>query len=226
MKLDKATLVTTLAVSLAIANVTAAKLAYFDVPFVGGVAVPAGFVGIGVAFLCTDLLGELYGKADARSAVNGTIVALVVAYALIYVAISMPVAPFYGAHSAYTTTLGASANVVLASILTLLVSQNVDVSVFHRLKAYTDGSHRWLRNVGSTTISQFVDTVLFITLAFGVFPRLFGGEPTAWAVIPSLIVGQYVVKLALVGLDTPLFYLGTWLSSEDSNPSSTETVVE
>lgn len=215
MNFSKATLVTTLAVSLAIANVTAAKLAFFDVPLLGGVAVPAGFVGIGVAFLCTDLLGELHGKKAARSAVNGTIVALVIAYGLIYVAIQMPVAPFYEVHDAYVMTLGASANVVLASILTLFVSQNVDVSIFHRLREYTSGNHRWLRNVGSTTISQFVDTVLFITLAFGVFPRLFGGEPTAWAVIPTLVVGQYVVKLVLVALDTPLFLVGAWVSSDD-----------
>jgi len=201
----KAILVTTFAVSLAIANVTAAKLAFFNLPVVGGVAVPAGFVAIGVGFLCTDLISELYGKETARSVVNGTVVALIVAYGLIYAAILMPVAPFYGAHSAYTTTLGASANIVLASILTVLVSQNIDVSVFHWIAARTDV--KAARNVGSTVVSQFVDTTLFIVLGFVVFPVVFGGQVTPLVAVPSLILGQYVVKVVVALGDTPLFYL-------------------
>ena len=214
MKLGKATLVTTFAVALAIANVTAAKLAFFDIPLLGGVAVPAGFVAIGVAFLCTDLLGELYGRDVARSVVNGTVIALAVAYALIYVAILMPAAPFYEAHNAYVSTLGASASVVGASILTILISQNIDVSVFHWLRSRTGGRHKWLRNIGSTAVSQAVDTTLFITLSFVVLPSVLGGQPLPLATIPTLIVGQYVAKLAIVGLDTPFFYGLSWLGTE------------
>jgi len=212
MKFTKATLTVTFAVSLAIANVTAAKLAFFDLPVVGGVAVPAGFLAIGVGFLCTDLLSELYGKDTARSVVNGTVVALVVAYGLIYSAIWMPVAPFYPAHEAYITTLGSSANIVLASILTVLVSQNIDVSIFHRIAARTDV--KAARNVGSTAVSQFVDTALFIVLGFVVFPVVFGGTLTPLAAIPSLIVGQYVVKLVVALGDTPLFYLFSGLTND------------
>lgn len=205
MERCKAILVTTFAVSLAIANVTAAKLAFFDLPVVGGVAVPAGFVAIGVGFLCTDLISELYGKETARSVVNGTVVALVVAYGLIYTAIWMPVAPFYSVHSAYVTTLGASANIVLASIVTVLVSQNIDVSVFHRIAARTE--IKAARNIGSTVVSQFVDTTLFILLGFVVFPFAMGGSVTPLVAIPSLIIGQYVVKVVVALGDTPLFYL-------------------
>jgi len=207
MQFGKATLTTVFAVSLAIANVTAAKLAFFQLPVIGGVAVPAGFLAIGVAFLCTDLISEFYGKETARAVVNGTVVALVVAYGLIYAAIWMPVAPFYPVHSAYVTTLGASANIVLASIITVLVSQNIDVSVFHAIAERTDA--RAARNVGSTAVSQVVDTSLFIILGFVVFPTLLGGTVTALAVVPSLIIGQYVLKLVVVLLDTPVFYVAS-----------------
>jgi conserved hypothetical integral membrane protein len=194
-------------VSIAIANVSAAKLAFFDIPFLGGVAVPAGFVGIGVAFLCTDLLGELYGAPTARRAVNATVVALTVAWGLIYVAISMPAAPFFEANEAYATTLGAGGTIVLASIATTLVSQNIDVSVFAFLGEATNGDHAWIRNIGSTGVSQIVDTALFIVLAFAVLPVFLGGTTTPLAVLPELIVGQYVVKLAVAVLDTPAFYV-------------------
>ena len=109
MGLRKATLMTMFAVSLAIANITAAKLAFFIIPVIGGVAVPAVFFAVGVAFLCTDLISELCGKGIARTVVNGS----AVAYGPIYGAIWMPIAPFYPVYDACVTTLGASANMFL-----------------------------------------------------------------------------------------------------------------
>jgi uncharacterized integral membrane protein (TIGR00697 family) len=98
---------------------------------------------------------------------------------------------------------------VIAGILTTFISQNIDVSIFHRLRAFTGGSHRWLRNLGSTSVSQLVDTAVFITLAFVVLPRVLGGTVSPLAAVPGLIVGQYVVKLIVATLDTPIFYAVT-----------------
>jgi len=195
------------AVSIAIANVTAAKLAWFSIPFLGEVSVPAGFVAFGLAFLCSDLMVEFYGKEYAHKVVNGTVIALVAAYALIFIAISMPVAPFYGAHEAYITTLSSSSAIVAASIITIIVSQNIDVHVFSLIKEITSGEHKWMRNVGSTGISQAIDTVIFITLAFAFFPFLQGGEPMWGMALALTIVGQYIVKLLVALADTIPFYL-------------------
>lgn len=197
------------AISIVTANLTATKVAAFDVPLVGGVAVPAGFVAIGVAFLCSDLLAELHGREIAHRTVNATVIGLAVAYGLVYVAIEMPAAPFYEHASAYATVLGGSSAIVTASVLTTVVSQNVDVAVFHRLHEVTDGRHRWLRNLGSTMTSQLLDTAVFIVLAFAVLPTVLGGTTTPLAVLPSLIVGQYVVKVIVAALDTPIFYVVT-----------------
>lgn len=222
MNFGKSVLMTVFGVSLAIANVTAAKIAFIDVPLLGGVAVPAGFIAIGVAFLCTDLLGELYGREAARHAVNATIIALAVGWTLVYAAIWLPAAPFYEGSAAFTSVLGASTSIVAASILTMLVSQNIDVSVFHYLREHTSGRHKWLRNVGSTATSQLVDTALFIGLGFVVFPPVFGGTAVPLAVIPTMIVGQYVVKVGVAMADTPLFYV---LSGVSERLSVVEHVV-
>lgn len=187
--------------SLVTANIVAAKIAFF-----GGFAVPAGFLAIGVGFLCTDLLGELYGKTVARKTVNATVVALVVAWGLVYSAIAFPSAPFYDA-SAFNAVMGASGTIVTASILTTLVSQNVDVSVFHWVNEYTDGSHAWARNISSTAVSQLVDTTLFIVLGFVVLPSFMGGTVTPLVVVPVMILGQYAVKLVVAVADTPVFYV-------------------
>jgi uncharacterized integral membrane protein (TIGR00697 family) len=203
----RTTLAVVFGVSLAIANVTASKLAFFQLPVIGGVAVPAGFVAIGVAFLCSDLLAELYGRKVAHRTVNATVVALAIAYALVYVSIWMPTAPFYPLGSEFTAVLGAGGTIVAASIITTLVSQHVDVTVFHRLMDVTNGQYKFVRNLGSTGVSQLVDTTLFIVLGFVVLPPVLGGTTTPLVAIPSLIIGQYMVKLVVAAFDTPLFYV-------------------
>lgn len=205
------------AVSLALANVLAAKLAWFVLPFIGGVAVPAGFLAIGVAFLATDLLSELAGPKVARRTVNGTIIALLVGWVIIYAAIWMPAAPFYEGSEAFRTTLGSSATIILASIITLLISQNIDVSVFHRIRQETD--YRFARNIGSTAVSQFIDTTLFILLGFVIFPMFTSAPGQSLGAAGSLIIGQYIVKLVVALGDTPLFYL----ISEIASRTETET---
>jgi uncharacterized integral membrane protein (TIGR00697 family) len=195
------------ATSLIVANITAAKIAFFELPLVGGVAVPAGFVAIGVSFLLTDLLGEIYGKDHAQNVVNATVLGLILAWALVYVSILMPVAPFYGAHDAFVTTMGGSGIIITAGIITTLISQNIDVAVFHRLNKFTQGHHKWLRNLGSTGISQFVDTAVFIGLGFVVLPLISGGSAVPITAAVSMVVGQYAVKLVVAALDTPLFYV-------------------
>ncbi|TKX59696.1 VUT family protein [Halorubrum sp. ASP1] len=196
--------------SIVLANVLAAKLTWIELPGLGGVAVPAGFVAFGVAYLASDLLVEYHGKEYAATVVNGTVVTLVIAYALVFLAIWMPSAPFYGGQAAFVSTLGGSASIILASVVALAFAQHLDVRLFANLKDRTAGRHRWLRNCGSTAVSQGVDTVVFITLGFAIFPALgLGGDPTwGWALV-SIVAGQYIVKLLVALIDTLPFYAVT-----------------
>ena len=74
----------------------------------------------------------------------------------------------------------------------------MDVKVFHYLKQKFS-KQWWLRNNMSTMISSFFDTVLFFMLAFAFIMPI--------DLIVKLIVGDYLVKLTLALLDTPIFYL-------------------
>jgi len=205
--------------SVVLANVLAAKLTWAEIPGIGGVAIPAGFVAFGVAYLASDLLVEYHGRDYAASVVNGTVVTLVVAYLLVYLAIWMPSAPFYDGQDAFVSTLGDSASIILASVVALAIAQHADVALFANLKARTAGKYRWLRNCGSTAVSQAVDTVIFISLGFAIFPALgLGGDPTwGWALV-SIVVGQYIVKLLVAVIDTVPFYVVTELI--DTQPKS------
>ena len=203
--------------SVVLANVLAAKLTWIELPGIGGVAVPAGFVAFGVAYLASDLLVEYHGKEYAATVVNGTVITLVIAYALVFLAIWMPTAPFYDGQEAFVATLGDSASIILASVVALALAQHLDVRLFANLKNRTAGRYRWLRNCGSTAISQGVDTVIFITLGFAIFPALgLGGDPTwGWA-LASIVTGQYIVKLLVALIDTLPFYAVTEIVKEPS----------
>jgi len=206
----KPTLTALFAGSVILANVLAAKLAWFELPGLGGVAVPAGFVAFGVAYLASDLLVEYHGREYAAAVVNGTVLTLVVAYGLVFLAIWMPSAPFYEGQDAFVTTLGDSASIILASVVALALAQHLDVRLFSSLKERTSGQYRWLRNCGSTFVSQGIDTVVFISLGFAIFPAIgLGGDPTwGWALV-SIIIGQYTVKLIVAVVDTVPFYVVT-----------------
>lgn len=191
---------------LVTANLTASKLVVYDIPFYGEVVGSVAAVAIGVNFFCTDILSEVYGKKTARRVVNGTILALVVAYGFVYFSIWMPAAPSYGNQEAYSLVLGSSQPIIIASIVSMLVSQNLDVSIFHYFKSATNGSHKWLRNLGSTATSQLLDTAFFTWLAFAAFPPLFGGEALPMSILIGIITAEYLVKLMVAILDTPFFY--------------------
>lgn len=197
------------AASLVTANLTASKLAVYDFPLVGEVTGSVAAFMIGVSFLFSDLLSELYGKDTARYVVNATIAAVALAWALVAAAVWMPAAESYALTSEFGAIFGASYPILLASILALIVSQNLDVSIFHAVRDRTGRSHKWLRNTLSTGTSQLLDTALFTVLAFVVLPPLFGQGALPFAVVGTIIFAEYTIKLGVAVLDTGVFYAAT-----------------
>lgn len=115
---------------------------------------------------------------------------------MIHIAIALPAAPFWQNQDAFVSVVGSTSRIIVASLAAYLVSQYHDVWLFHLLKRKTGGKHLWLRNNASTAVSQLIDSVIFIVIAFyGVMP--------VW----PLIFGQWIVKMAIALIDTPLVYL-------------------
>ena len=99
---------------------------------------------------------------------------------------------------------------VLASMAAYLAAQFVDVQLFHFWKKLTGGRHLWLRNNGSTLVSQLVDTVAVILITYYVAGaiQIPDGQSVASA-LWSYILAGYLFKLVAALLDTGPFYLGT-----------------
>ncbi len=163
-----------------------------------------------VTFLCTDFISELYGRRRANLLVLvGFIINLWVALVL-WLGGVLPGAP----SPTFDGLQRLAFSAITASMVAYVVAQTIDVQLFHFWKRVTKGRHLWLRNNGSTLISQAVDTVAVILITHflaGALP-LEAGIPL-WSQLWSFIVAGYVFKL-LVGLvDTIPFYFGVaWLS--------------
>ena len=181
--------------SLLIANVVASK-----VVSIGFFVLPAAVAAYPITFLCTDIIGELWGEKEANSTVKRGFVIQLFALLLLYIAILFPPASFAKEFQLqFAAVLSNSARFVIASLCAYTVSQYCDVKLFHGLKKKFHGKYKWLRNNGSTITSQLLDTAIFITIAF------YGSVPN----LALMIVSQYVVKFCMALLDTPFFYFFT-----------------
>ena len=182
-------------VSLVVANLITAKLFVLS-----GVVLAAGIIPYPVTFLATDLISEVYGRKRASTLVwVGFGLSL---YVLVLLKLGQVAQPFEGldVQHEYDVMFGGSARAIVASMIAYLVAQLIDVKLFHFWKELTRGKHLWLRNNGSTLISQLVDTVLVVTILF--WGKLSGGD------IVAIIVAGYVFKLLIALVDTPFFYFG------------------
>ena len=104
---------------------------------------------------------------------------------------------------------------VTASMIAYLVAQLVDVKMFHFWKSLTKGKHLWLRNNGSTLVSQLVDTVAVILITYFYAKALpVDKAHPIWPQLLVFIATGYVFKMAAALLDTIPFYLGAPLLSK------------
>ncbi len=128
------------------------------------------------------------------------LVARLLALAFLSFAVWIPPVSFWENQEAYTLILEGSTLIIIAGVVAYIVSQTNDVFVFHYLKVRDAGRNLlWKRNILSTFLSQFLDSFLFVIIAFGAVLEL--------EQILSIIVGQLVVKWGIALVDTPFVYV-------------------
>ncbi len=157
-----------------------------------------------VVFLTTDLINEYYGKRGVRQITN--IAAFLIVYIFLIIFLTMIPAAAEGispvSDEAYRTVLGQSLWIIVGSIVAFMVSQIVDVLVFHLLRSRTGSRMLWLRATGSTIVSQFVDSVVILGIAFYLPGKITLPEFLGFAIT------NYSYKVLIAVLITPLIYLG------------------
>lgn len=159
-------------------------------------------------FVMTDIVNEYYGPKAVRR-ISFTAVSLILyAFLMFYLAIHLPPADFWVSsntqngvpdmQAAFDGVFGQGMRIIVGSLVAFLVSQIVDVTVFHRIKRATGEKHVWLRATGSTLVSQLIDSYIVLFIAFS-------GKFT-WQQILAIGLMNYMYKFSMAIILTPLIY--------------------
>ena len=191
---------------LLISNIaSAAKIIDWGVSLLGlPLAFDAGTLLFPISYIFGDILTEVYGYRQSRRVIwagFGTSLLMVVVFWLVGRMPGEVTWQQYAGQAAYEAILGgvASGGIVIASLCAYFAGEFSNSYILAKLKIATAGRWLWLRTIGSTLVGQGIDTVLFVLIAtfFGVFP---------WEIALSLIVANYIFKVAIEVIFTPVTY--------------------
>lgn len=174
-----------------------------------GLSTTAGSVLYASTFLCTDILSEKYGKKTAQKAVYiGTLINILWLIGT-QATILLKANENDFINESLTAVLKSVPRITIASLIAYMISQSVDVLMYHFIwnKTGNSKSGLWIRNNGSTLTSQLVDSVIFVTIAFlGVYET---------KVFISILVTTYLFKAVIALCDTPFIYLARKVKTID-----------
>ncbi|MFA7192278.1 MAG: queuosine precursor transporter [Candidatus Paceibacterota bacterium] len=178
---------------LLISNIASTKIVDF-----GYFTFDGGTLLFPLSYIFGDILTEVYGYKNSRKVIwLGFFSAFIMSLVFIVVG-KLPAAPGWDNQAAYEMILGSTPRIVLASLVAYLCGSFSNSIIMAKMKVMTKGKHLWARTIGSTIVGEFVDSTLFILVAFaGVLPS---------ALIVTLIISNYVFKTLIEILFTPVTY--------------------
>ena len=186
-------------------------------------AVAVGVLPYPVTFLCTDFISEFYGRRRANWVVWVGLLLNVWVVFILWLGGTLPGfenmetgVPLNddGTEPVFFQIRSLAFAAIGASMVAYMAAQFCDVYLFHFLKKLTKGKWLWLRNNGSTLISQLVDStaVILITFWVGGLAGVLRDDVPIWIQLLVLIGTGYAFKVLVALLDTIPFYLGVgWL---------------
>jgi queuosine precursor transporter len=165
---------------------------------------------IPLIYSINDVITEVHGPERTRGIIRSGIVIMFLLFIFSLFATALPPsARFSKSESAYDLIFKQSARITLASLIAFAIADFMDVMIFVRLRKALGNKALWLRNNASNFISQFLDTVIFITLAFYELSQPIGVN---YSFLLSIIIPYWALKCCMSLIETPFVYLGVkWL---------------
>lgn len=170
-------------------------------PFLFGSHLSVGVFTFPIVFLMTDVIGEVFGKKIAKFFVTAGFIstALFIGYSIL--SLAMPwAADGLWAQEGYNLIFDVSIRIAIASLVAFAIGEYQDVITYFFLRDKVKVPYFFLRSFITNVWSQFLDTVIFMVIAFyGVY-----STPT----LISIILTWWLFKVAMGAAYTPLCYLG------------------
>lgn len=180
--------------TLLISNIAAQKLFAF-----GSLTFTAGIILFPVTYIFGDCLTEVYGYSRTRKVIwTGFACNLLMALVL-WIAIKLPPAKGWPLQKEFSAVLGLVPRIVLASIVGFWIGEFANSYVMARMKIMTRGKWLAARTIASTLVGQFLDTLVFVIIAF-----LFVFD---FDLLSKTIFYGWLFKVTYEILATPLTYI-------------------
>jgi uncharacterized integral membrane protein (TIGR00697 family) len=162
-------------------------------------------------FVMTDLVNEFYGPKAVKRISFIAVGLICYAFLMFYFAIHVPAEQSFWVGSqkeagipdmqvAFSGIFGQGMWIIVGSLVAFLVSQILDVWVFHKIKKATGERRIWLRATGSTMVSQFVDSFIVLFIAFKI------GKDWSWQRVLAISLVNYSYKAFMALALTPVIY--------------------
>lgn len=190
--------------ALLVSNLVAAKTA-----LIFGFPIGVGIFVFPISYIFGDILTEVYGYAASRRVIWLGFGSVGLAATIFVACVAAPPAPGFEHQEAFATILGQSPYVLAASMIAYFFGEFCNSYVLAKMKIWSRGKHLWMRTIGSTVVGEGVDSLIFYPLAFALLPRLFGFEEAIWpwALVVSVMVNNYLLKVLIETLATPITYV-------------------
>lgn len=162
-------------------------------------------------FIMTDIINEYFGPKGVRRVSYIAVSLILYAFMMFFFAMQLAPADFWiGVNSdkgvpdmpsAFNAIFGQGMWIIFGSLTAFLVSQVVDVTVFHWVKRKTGEKKMWLRATGSTFVSQLVDSFIVLFIAFYI------GQGWSMNLVLAICLFNYTYKFFAAIILTPVMYL-------------------
>jgi uncharacterized integral membrane protein (TIGR00697 family) len=161
-----------------------------------------------LAYIFGDILTEVYGYRNSRKVIWTGFACLFLATLVYYIVGILPPAKDWAGQDAYMQILGIVPRIAVASLIAYFAGEFSNSYILAKMKLWTKGRWLWMRTIGSTLAGEFVDCLLFITIAFlGVLPN---------SLLIAILISNYVFKVAVEVVFTPVTYLVVgWLKRKE-----------
>lgn len=176
-----------------------------------GISLTCGVLLWPLEFVMTDIVNEYYGPKAVRRISYIAVGLILYAFLMFYLAMGVPAADFWfgtgvnigipDMSKAFNGIFGQGMWIIFGSVVAFLVSQIVDVTIFHKIKKITGEKKIWLRATGSTLVSQLVDSFIVLFIAFKI------GQGWSWQLVFAICLINYTYKFTMAILLTPVIYL-------------------
>lgn len=178
----------------------------------------AGVVIWPVVFISTDIINEYFGKKGVQKISIITVLLILYMFLVITIISALPPAQFwldvnnkdaagqpFNINYAFNSIFRQSSGIIIGSITAFLISQLLDASVFHWLRKITGNKKIWLRATGSTLVSQLIDSVVVLFIAF----YLFGNWELKQVIAVAIM--NYIYKFSVAIILTPVLYVAHYM---------------